>query len=381
MAAASVALGLGFVGLGLIGVGANVAFAKPVTLSVDGVPTEVSVLYGTVAEVLAQANIRLEAHDTVEPALGSLVTADTSIIVRHARPVVLDVDGRTGVYWTTATSVAEVVNQLGLRSGVVDVSNDLETLIDRAGLTLAIDTGQDVTVTADGAAQGLHVRGTVADALLAAGLTWDDDDLVTPAPRAALTPNATITLVRVEQVTAAREIALPFETKTQEDSTLDRGRTEVDEPGQAGVKVETIAQTFHDGALVAEVVTDSTVTRQPVTRVERKGTKPLPATVDVSPGSAQEIALGQVLARGWDTDQFQCLVNLWNRESGWRVNAANPSGAYGIPQALPGSKMASAGADWQTNPATQITWGLGYISGRYGTPCGAWSFFQSRGWY
>ena len=66
---------------------------------------------------------------------------------------------------------------------------------------------------------------------------------------------------------------------------------------------------------------------------------------------------------------------------GWRVNAANSSGAYGIPQALPGSKMASAGADWQTNPATQIAWGLGYIAGRYGTPCGAWDHSESNGWY
>jgi SLT domain-containing protein len=71
---------------------------------------------------------------------------------------------------------------------------------------------------------------------------------------------------------------------------------------------------------------------------------------------------------GWGDDQFACLVSLWNKESGWRVNAANSSGAYGIPQALPGSKMASAGADWETNPATQIAWGMGYIAGRYGTP-------------
>ena len=83
----------------------------------------------------------------------------------------------------------------------------------------------------------------------------------------------------------------------------------------------------------------------------------------------------------WGDDQFSCLVALWNRESGWRVNAYNPSGAYGIPQALPGSKMGKFGADWQTNPATQIAWGLSYISGSYGTPCGAWGHSQSTGWY
>jgi hypothetical protein len=75
-------------------------------------------------------------------------------------------------------------------------------------------------------------------------------------------------------------------------------------------------------------------------------------------------------------------VQLWNKESGWRVDAENrSSGAYGIPQALPGSKMASIAADWRTNPATQITWGLNYVAGRYSTPCGAWSSFQAKGWY
>jgi len=85
---------------------------------------------------------------------------------------------------------------------------------------------------------------------------------------------------------------------------------------------------------------------------------------------------------GWGDDQFGCLVDLWNKESGWNVYAQNPSsGAYGIPQALPGSKMGTAGADWQTNAATQIKWGLGYIAGRYGNPCGAWSHSASVGWY
>ncbi|WP_415116174.1 lytic transglycosylase domain-containing protein [Microbacterium sp.] len=107
-----------------------------------------------------------------------------------------------------------------------------------------------------------------------------------------------------------------------------------------------------------------------------------PAFVTPDPGSAQAIAYQMVTERGWGDSEFGCLVALWNRESGWRVNAYNSgSGAYGIPQALPGSKMASAGADWETNPATQISWGLSYISGRYGTPCGAWGHSESYGWY
>ncbi len=84
----------------------------------------------------------------------------------------------------------------------------------------------------------------------------------------------------------------------------------------------------------------------------------------------------------WGTKQHKCLVKLWNHESGWRVNADNPnSSAYGIPQALPGKKMASAGPNWKTNPETQIKWGLKYIKGRYKTPCGALGAFNKKGWY
>lgn len=100
-----------------------------------------------------------------------------------------------------------------------------------------------------------------------------------------------------------------------------------------------------------------------------------------TPGSAQAIALAILTSQGMGQDQFSCLVSLWARESHWSVTAANPNGAYGIPQAKPGNKMASAGPDWQTNATTQITWGLGYIKGRYGTPCGAWAHSQATGWY
>jgi hypothetical protein len=99
------------------------------------------------------------------------------------------------------------------------------------------------------------------------------------------------------------------------------------------------------------------------------------------PGTAQSIAFNMLPSFGFSTSQFSCLDNIWTRESGWRYNAENASGAYGIPQALPGDKMASAGADWMTDPTTQIRWGLGYIKSTYGTPCDAWSFWQAHGWY
>ncbi|MEV6151721.1 transglycosylase SLT domain-containing protein [Nonomuraea sp. NPDC052129] len=93
------------------------------------------------------------------------------------------------------------------------------------------------------------------------------------------------------------------------------------------------------------------------------------------------IAKHMVAKRGWTKAQYRCLVRLWSRESGWNHRAGSGSGAYGIPQALPGHKMATKGRDWRTNPRTQIAWGLGYIKQRYGSPCRAWAHFQSRHWY
>ena len=99
-------------------------------------------------------------------------------------------------------------------------------------------------------------------------------------------------------------------------------------------------------------------------------------------GSAQSFARSLSTQLGWGQDQYSCLVKLWDRESHWNALAQNTdSGAYGIPQALPGSKMASEGADWATNPATQIRWGVKYIGGRYKTPCTALVHSNDYGWY
>jgi hypothetical protein len=101
-----------------------------------------------------------------------------------------------------------------------------------------------------------------------------------------------------------------------------------------------------------------------------------------TPRSAKAIARVMVAGHGWKSGQFGCLVKLWDKESGWHHTAHNSSsGAYGIPQSLPGSKMATAGEDWRTNPKTQIRWGLRYIDDRYGSPCAAWAHSRSHGWY
>ncbi|MEV7625182.1 transglycosylase SLT domain-containing protein [Actinoplanes sp. NPDC089786] len=124
---------------------------------------------------------------------------------------------------------------------------------------------------------------------------------------------------------------------------------------------------------------------------KKKTPKPTNGTVPYSgpiPSSCTEYSGNRktgcalMLAGGFAIDQFPCLEKLWKHESGWNHKAENKgSGAYGIPQALPGSKMGSIASDWRTNPATQIKWGLGYVKKRYKSPCGAWSHFQSAGNY
>ncbi len=106
------------------------------------------------------------------------------------------------------------------------------------------------------------------------------------------------------------------------------------------------------------------------------------ATEDLTTGDPRDVARAMLASQGFGQEQFSCLDSLYTKESGWNVHADNPSSsAYGIPQALPGSKMSSAGSDWADSPATQIEWGLGYIKDRYGSPCAAWGHSVSNDWY
>ncbi|MFD7155818.1 hypothetical protein ACFV9C_14520 [Kribbella sp. NPDC059898] len=99
-------------------------------------------------------------------------------------------------------------------------------------------------------------------------------------------------------------------------------------------------------------------------------------------GTPKEVAMNLLADHGWSQGQFSCLEKLWNKESRWKVSAANPtSSAYGIPQALPGNRMAAYGSDWRTNPVTQIKWGLDYIEATYGSPCSAWAHSVAKNWY
>ncbi|WP_460841455.1 aggregation-promoting factor C-terminal-like domain-containing protein [Nocardioides marmoraquaticus] len=103
---------------------------------------------------------------------------------------------------------------------------------------------------------------------------------------------------------------------------------------------------------------------------------------DLADADPKTLARALMPEYGLSAGEFSCLDSLWTKESGWSTTADNPtSSAYGIPQALPGSKMSSAGPNWESNPETQVRWGLGYIRDRYGSACGAWGHSQANNWY
>jgi hypothetical protein len=158
------------------------------------------------------------------------------------------------------------------------------------------------------------------------------------------------------------------------DTTQDVAQASADQDAQDAAEREAAAERAADQAAAAEAAAARAAAERAAAEAQARANTPAGAkTVAASMASSEY---------GWGADQFQCLDSLWTKESGWDYRAVNPDGgATGIPQALPGSKMATVAADWQTNASTQITWGLRYIDASYGTPCSAWSHSQAVNWY
>lgn len=289
--------------------------------------------------------------------------------------------------------------------------------VPREIVTAEPDLTAEVTIVADGKALVATTEAdTWAQVLAENNITVGDDDIVSEELSGEVVDGGILTIERVTFEDVVEEETQGFETIREEDPNLEKGTEKVVTEGAEGVTRTTYRVTLIDGKEDSREKTITAKVSDPVDRVIAVGTKepvveetveeaaptqavteapaaaatqeaaepePAPAQpVVVNAGGSKGIAQQMVAAKGWSTSEFQCLEVLWQRESGWNHLAQNPSsGAYGIPQSLPGSKMASHGADWRTNPATQIAWGLDYIQGRYGTPCGALGHSNARGWY
>jgi len=189
----------------------------------------------------------------------------------------------------------------------------------------------------------------------------------------------------VSVLTVTTENTIANGTVEQADASAKVGTRRVVQSGAPGVELVSYTVTTVNGVEVDRQPGITVLMSEPTDEIVAVGALSIPAATAVQKGTNR--ALGQQMALdlyGWSGDQWSCLDNLWARESGWSHTAQNPSTpAYGIPQANPGSKMAGFGADWQTNPATQIAWGLSYIKThpKYGTPCAAWGHFTAKNWY
>jgi uncharacterized protein YabE (DUF348 family) len=366
-------------------VGGTVAWTnvdKTVQLVVDGQRTSVHTTASSVRDVLSAAGYHAGAHDILAPSADAAVHDGSTVVFKRGRLLHLNVDGSVREVWTTAPTVAEALSQLGYSTrDFTSVSRSRRLPL--GPTDIAVRTPKLITVVHDGRTEQVSTTdATVGELLGQLSVPLGPDDLVAPATSAALTENARVVVKRVVRRTVTQTQPLPFATESTKDPSRTAGDTTVVVPGKDGLARITYAVVYVDGKLAGRTKIKTVVVRSATTKVVEVGTKApprAPHVATVSPGSAQAIAQKLVKARGWSSTQFDCLVTLWNHESGWRVHAGNPSsGAYGIPQALPGSKM---GPGWQDDATVQITWGLGYIANRYGTPCGAWSVWQGQGWY
>ncbi len=234
-----------------------------------------------------------------------------------------------------------------------------------------------------------------------------EDEKVVPSLNEELSDNKTITITKgskeekkenisaeeilqsytqiVEKI-VTEEIEIPYETITKDISNGSYAtQNRVVQAGSNGLKRVTYRIRYQNGAEIEKTEISSEVIKEPVDKIVEVRVRQVTSRGGIVKGSVSEYqayAQKRCFDYGWSDADFQALVKLWNKESGWNPSAHNSSsGAHGIPQALPASKMATAGSDYLTNYKTQIEWGLSYIRNRYGTPTSAWNHSCRKGWY
>ncbi len=374
------------IGVVILGSGSTVgpSDSRIVTVYVDNQKQILPTRAKTVQDLLDRLNIKINDGDVVEPALDSAIVSDNfNVNVYRSRPVMI-IDNDKKIVVNSADQSPRIAAR---NAGIVVYPEDEvtpeapENLLGEGvvGERYVVNRATPLTLILYGNVSGLRTQSkTVGDLLKEKNIEISSSDTVAPSADTPLRDDMKVTITREGQqiATAEEEIAPPIEHV--DDPNIIRGETVEKEPGAPGKKVVTYEIKTENGLEVSRIKLQEIITIQPQRKLVARGTK-----VVIS-NPSENVKIGEQLAagRGWTGEQWYCLYQLWQKESGWSTTAGNPSsGAYGIPQALPGGKMASAGADWATNPATQITWGMGYIAGRYSTPCSAWSTSQARGWY
>ncbi|MFF1444677.1 ubiquitin-like domain-containing protein [Streptomyces sp. NPDC058295] len=292
------------------GTTAFVAEDKAVELTVDGKPRTLHTFADDVSELLAEEGVRVGAHDVVAPGPDTALTSGDEIAVHYGRPVRLTLDGHRHEVWTTAHTVQEALQQLGVRAEGAYLSVPRSQPIGRAGLALDVRTERSVTVMADGRARTIRTNAaTVGEAVAAAGITLRGQDATSVAPDSFPRDGQTVTVLRITGTKEVREEAIPFDVHRTDDSSLFKGTEVVERAGQPGLRRITYSLRTVNGVRQQPRRIRDEIVREPRDQVVKVGTKPLPASV-----------------QGADGLDWQGLAVC---ESGGRPNAVDPSGTYG----------------------------------------------------
>ena len=354
--------------------------AKVVSLYVDGEKRVMTTDAATVSDVLSRSGVNLGTDDLVEPASGTVIPSGFfNINVYRARPVVV-IDGAHSVIVRTAYQSPRLIAEA---AGITiypedEFSTDIITDVVADGVV-----GQKVTikratvfrVIADGTARTFRTQlETVGAALDEKQVARGEKDIVEPTLDAALTPGLSITLTRVAEAEIIKDELIPKTVKRVPDSTIMAGNEIVKIAGSDVHRRITYRVHYRNGVEIGRETVSIDGQVNPVTKVISVGTR-------VISGNEVIDAAARIAAdRGWYGDEWTALYNIWRRESNFSPTAVNPSsGACGIPQAYPCSKLPGFGP--RTDYVAQINWGLDYIAARYGTPSRAWTFWQNNGSY
>jgi uncharacterized protein YabE (DUF348 family) len=297
-------------------------FDKSVALSVDGKPSAVHVFGSTVADVLADQGIKLGSHDLVAPDVSTPLGDNQKVVVRYGRLLTVTVDGKTKEFWTTSTTVAGALSELGIRADSAKLSVSRSQPLGRLGLTMAVTTPKSVTVLVDGRiVKAPTTSANVAELLAERNVRLAHLDLVRPSLKTPLTRSGlTVTVSRVTQKRVAITERIAFGTHRRNDATQYLGSTKTVTAGKLGQKRVTYLRTAVNGKLVTVKVIGSRVTTFAVNRVLAVGTKARPAPAKAAAPSSS--GGGSTVNAG-----------MWDRiaecESGgnWAINTGN--GYYG----------------------------------------------------
>jgi uncharacterized protein YabE (DUF348 family) len=315
---------------------------KSVTLSVDGTSSTVHAFGSTVGDVLSDQHITTGSHDVVVPSPSSPLSDGEKVVVRYGRKLTVTIDGKTREYWTTATTVAAALQDLGIRADSAKLSASRSEPLGRQGLTLSVTTPKAVVVRVDGKNLTDSSTGaTVADVLSELRVTVGKADRVKPELTTAVTEGLKIAVQRVTATQVSETAGIPAPVTTRPDSSLPVGQSKTLQTGSDGAKILTYKVTKVDGKVESKQLLSSKVTQQPVARIVEQGTQqPAAAPAPAAPSAGNTSGAGLNLANSAMWDRIaQC-------ESGgnWHINTGN--GYYGGLQFDYSSWLANGGADF-----------------------------------